>query len=101
MVETCDGQDPNRLSHYIMDEVCYYIGKSVIPFICICFYRKLDNIKNCLSYLTYSSYLVCRKNMGLVRDLNPGPRAPEARIIPLDQRADIALKPRHTNIGRS
>ena len=24
---------------------------------------------------------------GLVRDLNPGPRAPEARIIPLDQRA--------------
>ena len=31
--------------------------------------------------------------MGLVRDLNPGPRAPEARIIPLDQRADIALKP--------
>ena len=25
--------------------------------------------------------------MGLVRDSNPGPRAPEARIIPLDQRA--------------
>ena len=24
---------------------------------------------------------------GLVRDLNPGPRAPEAQIIPLDQRA--------------
>ena len=24
---------------------------------------------------------------GLVRELNPGPRAPEARIIPLDQRA--------------
>ena len=24
---------------------------------------------------------------GLVRDLNPGPLAPEARIIPLDQRA--------------
>ena len=34
---------------------------------------------NCLSY----SY----KISGLVRDLNPGPRAPEARIIPLDQRA--------------
>ena len=33
--------------------------------------------------------------MGLVGDLNPGPRAPEARIIPQDQRADIALKPRH------
>ena len=29
-----------------------------------------------------------RKNVyGLVRDLNPGPLAPKARIIPLDQRA--------------
>ena len=27
------------------------------------------------------------KKSGLVRELNPGPRAPEARIIPLDQRA--------------
>ncbi len=27
-------------------------------------------------------------NRGLVRELNPGPLAPEARIIPLDQRAD-------------
>ena len=27
---------------------------------------------------------------GLVRELNPGPRAPEARIIPLDQRASGA-----------
>lgn len=26
---------------------------------------------------------------GLVRDLNPGPLAPKARIIPLDQRADV------------
>ena len=26
-------------------------------------------------------------HIGLVRDLNPGPLAPEARIIPLDQRA--------------
>ena len=25
--------------------------------------------------------------VGLVRDLNPGPLAPKARIIPLDQRA--------------
>ena len=28
-----------------------------------------------------------QKIFGLVRDLNPGPLAPEARIIPLDQRA--------------
>ena len=27
------------------------------------------------------------EKFGLVRELNPGPRAPEARIIPLDQRA--------------
>ena len=27
------------------------------------------------------------KSFGLVRDLNPGPLAPKARIIPLDQRA--------------
>ena len=27
------------------------------------------------------------KTIGLVRDLNPGPLAPKARIIPLDQRA--------------
>ena len=27
------------------------------------------------------------ENSGLVRDLNPGPLAPKARIIPLDQRA--------------
>ena len=26
-------------------------------------------------------------NVGLVRDLNPGPLAPKARIIPLEQRA--------------
>ena len=28
-----------------------------------------------------------KKDVGLVRELNPGPLAPEARIIPLDQRA--------------
>ena len=27
------------------------------------------------------------KKIGLVRESNPGPRAPEARIIPLDQQA--------------
>ena len=27
--------------------------------------------------------------LGLVRDLNPGPLAPKARIIPLDQRANL------------
>ena len=34
---------------------------------------------------------ICHKTSGLVRDLNPGPRAPEARIIPLDQRAGTRL----------
>ena len=31
------------------------------------------------------------KNGGLVRDLNPGPLAPKARIIPLDQRASAKV----------
>ena len=30
-----------------------------------------------------------KNTVGLVRDSNPGPLAPKARIIPLDQRADI------------
>ena len=29
--------------------------------------------------------------VGLIRELNPGPLAPEARIIPLDQRANDLL----------
>lgn len=29
--------------------------------------------------------------MGPVRDSNPGPLAPEARIIPLDQQADVQV----------
>ena len=37
-------------------------------------------------------YLVGKKlYMGLVRELNPGPLAPEARIIPLDQRATFKI----------
>ncbi len=32
-------------------------------------------------------WILLKKRGGLVRDLNPGPLAPEARIIPLDQRA--------------
>ena len=31
------------------------------------------------------------KNTGLVRDLNPGPLAPKARIIPLDKRASYIM----------
>ena len=34
-----------------------------------------------------SSRIIIACKTGLVRDLNPGPLAPEARIIPLDQRA--------------
>ena len=32
---------------------------------------------------------VSKTKIGLVRDLNPGPLAPKARIIPLDQRAVV------------
>ena len=39
------------------------------------------------------SYFMRQKvrKVGLVRELNPGPLAPEARIIPLDQRANDLL----------
>ena len=33
-----------------------------------------------------------QKYFGLVRELNPGPLAPEARIIPLDQQASQSEK---------
>ena len=33
------------------------------------------------------SFIIAK--FGLVRDLNPGPLAPKARIIPLDQRATL------------
>ena len=32
------------------------------------------------------------QNDGLVRDLNPGPLAPKARIIPLDQLATYSVE---------
>ena len=32
-------------------------------------------------------FITIGKKIGLVRESNPGPLAPEARIIPLDQRA--------------
>ena len=35
------------------------------------------------------------KNKGLLRELNPGPLAPEARIIPLDQAAVDGELPRN------
>ena len=35
----------------------------------------------------FGSSVFSQKSFGLVRDLNPGPLAPKARIIPLDQRA--------------
>ena len=38
------------------------------------------------------------KYIGLVRELNPGPLAPEARIIPLDQRA-MSLRWQMNNRG--
>ncbi len=38
-------------------------------------------------YKGMSQQATCSETAGLVRDLNPGPLAPKARIIPLDQRA--------------
>ena len=38
---------------------------------------------------------------GLSRDLNPGPRAPEARIIPLDQRATSSVMTQFERVSSS
>ena len=40
---------------------------------------------NCYVWLTLKRNII--EFSGLVRELNPGPLTPEARIIPLDQRA--------------
>ena len=42
-------------------------------------------------YHEHCIYTKTEKMLGLVRDLNPGPLAPKARIIPLDQRAVIVM----------
>ena len=46
-----------------------------------------DLLQICGSSLSY--LLKNLEKRGLDRDLNPGPLAPEARIIPLDHRADV------------
>ena len=49
-----------------------------------------DNLNHYRTFSMTSNFFMQPKNYimaGLVRDLNPGPLAPEARIIPLDQRA--------------
>lgn len=38
----------------------------------------------------YAAPVIC-KSRGLVRESNPGPLAPEARIIPLDQQATLTM----------
>ena len=49
--------------------------------------RRSTNVE--IKILKFSLFIdeLVRINNGLVRDLNPGPLAPKARIIPLDQRA--------------
>ncbi len=42
-----------------------------------------------------------QKSSGLVRDLNPGPLAPKARIIPLDQRATVLWSASCAEIDRA
>src|SRR4029434_2131963 len=52
------------------------------------FYTAKTSVTICRSRSDYSSSnsQSVSQNKGLVRDLNPGPLAPKARIIPLDQR---------------
>lgn len=58
----------------------------VVPllFVGLTMHEKVCRVVNILSLLLKKNDV---KSTGLVRDLNPGPLAPKARIIPLDQRA--------------
>lgn len=53
----------------------------------------LNRLRICSSRLpifgSCQSQTLFNYKVGLVRDLNPGPLAPKARIIPLDQRATV------------
>ncbi len=56
------------------------------------FHLTLENIEKVNIYYIYLYkrrifFILEWKTLGLVRDLNPGPLAPKARIMPLDQRA--------------
>ncbi len=54
-----------------------------------CLVSKRDRLRlaSLHRYLIRTFSIKKQENVGLVRDLNPGPLAPKARIIPLDQRA--------------
>ena len=70
---------------------------SIPDCIILSFYRQGDRFSIFLQTATKNknmfhipSLMKQEKVLGLVRDLNPGPLAPKARIIPLDQRATYA-----------
>ena len=56
-------------------------------------YSYYDGTQCTVLWVAFSTYQMPRYAVkaGLVRDLNPGPLAPKARIIPLDQRASVLL----------
>ena len=67
----------------------------------MCWIVKCENI-NVLSIYHENNELNFQKCYGgLSRDLNPGPRAPEARIIPLDHWAKAIEKARTVDIRNS
>ena len=42
--------------------------------------------------LAHGSSAILNRIKGLLRELNPGPLAPEARIMPLDQAANVRMQ---------
>ena len=48
-----------------------------------------ENFVRFSSTIYFADQQCFERKEGLVRYLNPGPLAPDARIIPLDQRADV------------
>ena len=60
-------------------------------------YRNVDlgvcyTTKDGTASVAFTCLWLWSKHGGLVRELNPGPLAPEARIIPLDQRAVLTVR---------
>ena len=67
----------------------YHLIKSLVLVSKLC-HKHVSWKEQNTGYLNIYYTCICNKIIiGLVRDLNPGPLAPKARIIPLDQRACI------------
>ena len=86
------GQNKDRLRFITAQQGCI-IAKLRVTCQCICIiYTVYCKELQELFALVYVVSFLGETKTGPVRDLNPGPLAPKARIIPLDQRAVVVLR---------